>query len=344
MAKRTLQQRLNEGAVICAEGYLFELERRGYLQAGAFVPEVAIEHPEVLAQLHREFVHAGSDVVQAFTYNGHRDKLRIIGKEDKLEQLNRQALRIAKQVADEAQPEPALMAGNICNTNIFDPTDEASKESVRGMFTEMVQWAQQEGADFIIAETIYYYEEAALALEVIKEHNMPAVVTLGLMNNGVLEDGYSVENACARLKQQGADVVGMNCFRGPKTMTPYLQGVRQAVQGPVAALPVPYRTTQAYPTFFNLPDVHCSCHIPTETTFPLALDPFYCNRFELAEWAANMYREHHINYLGICCGATPVHIRSIAEAIGRDVPASKFSPDMSKHFIYGDEPQYQQDA
>src|SRR5205809_7780889 len=58
-----LLARLAEGPVICAEGYLFEMERRGYLQAGAFVPEVVLEHPELVEQLHREFVHSGSDVV-----------------------------------------------------------------------------------------------------------------------------------------------------------------------------------------------------------------------------------------------------------------------------------------
>ena len=76
-----LLERLERGPVICAEGYLFEFERRGYLQAGTFVPEVVLEHPQLVAQLHREFVHAGSDVVEAFTYYAHREKLRLIDKE-----------------------------------------------------------------------------------------------------------------------------------------------------------------------------------------------------------------------------------------------------------------------
>src|SRR5262249_25437532 len=90
-----LLERLRDEPVICAEGYLFECERRGYLQAGAFVPEVVLDHPEIVEQLHRDFVHAGSDVVQAFTYYGHREKMRLIGKEELLEPLNRQALAIA---------------------------------------------------------------------------------------------------------------------------------------------------------------------------------------------------------------------------------------------------------
>src|SRR5919108_2313792 len=86
---RSLSDRLEAGGVVCAEGYLFELERRCYLQAGSFVPEVVLEHPEALKQVHREFVHAGSDVIEAFTYYGHREKLRLIGKEGLLEPLNR---------------------------------------------------------------------------------------------------------------------------------------------------------------------------------------------------------------------------------------------------------------
>src|ERR1700751_651960 len=112
----SLLQRLAQGPVICAEGYLFECERRGYLQAGAYVPEVVLEHPEVVTELHREFVHAGSDVVEAFTYYGHREKLRVIGKERLLEPLNRRALELAREVADESG---ALLAGDLSNTNLF---------------------------------------------------------------------------------------------------------------------------------------------------------------------------------------------------------------------------------
>src|SRR5438132_14352608 len=124
-AKKTkklgLLERLETGPVICAEGYLFEFERRGYLQAGAFVPEVVLEHPDLVAELHREFVHAGSDVVEAFTYYAHREQLRVVGKEHLLEEINRQALAIAKEVAQETG---TLVAGNTCNTNVFLGDDE----------------------------------------------------------------------------------------------------------------------------------------------------------------------------------------------------------------------------
>ena len=114
-----LIERLNTGPVICAEGYLFAMERRGYLQAGSFVPEVVLDNPEVVTQLHKEFIRAGSDVVQAFTYYGHREKLRLIGKENLLEPLQKNALNIAKEVAVEFKELDLLICGDVANTNIL---------------------------------------------------------------------------------------------------------------------------------------------------------------------------------------------------------------------------------
>src|SRR5438046_1007430 len=127
-----LLERLAAGPVICAEGYLFEFERRGYLQAGAFVPEVVLEHPDLVESLHRDFVHAGSDVVEAFTYYAHRAKLKIIGREKDLEKINRAALRIAANVA---RSTGTLLAGDICNTSIYGPDDAASHRRARASRT-----------------------------------------------------------------------------------------------------------------------------------------------------------------------------------------------------------------
>src|SRR5207237_9680888 len=108
---RSLYDRLEQDVVLVAEGYLFELERRGYLKSGPYVPEVVLDHPDAVRELHREFLRAGSDVMVAFTYYGHREKLRTIGREDDLEPLNRQALRLAGEVADEGG---ALVGANLC--------------------------------------------------------------------------------------------------------------------------------------------------------------------------------------------------------------------------------------
>ena len=324
-----LLERLDKGPVICAEGYLFELERRGYLQAGAFVPEVVLDHPEVVAQLHRDFVHAGSDVVEAFTYYAHREKMRIVGKEHLLEELNRGALAIAKEVASESD---ALFAGDICNTNVYSD-DAESKTTVRAMFEEQVGWASDAGVDFIIAETFSHVDEALLALEVIKEAGYPAVVTMIAHQADTTRDGLRFGEACKRLEDAGADVVGLNCGRGPETLLPLLREVREAVSGHVAALPVPYRTHEQQPSFQSLREANGK-EVPGGMPFPTALDPFTCNRYEIAEFAKDAH-ELGVRYIGLCCGAAPHHVRSLAEALGRTPPGSRYSPDMSKHAYFG---------
>src|SRR5438132_1605097 len=197
-----LLERLVAGPVICAEGYLFEFERRGYLQAGAYVPEVVLEHPDLVEGLHRDFVHAGSDVVEA-----------------------------------------------------------------------------------------------------IKRSGKPAVITVSVPREGHLREGWTAAEACRRLEDAGADVVGMNCARGPATMLPLLREIRAAVTCHVAALPVPYRTTPAEPTFQSLTDPH-GISGPDGRPFPTALDPFLCSRYEIAEFGTEA-SALGVRYLGVCCGAGP---------------------------------------
>ena len=337
MVKRKLIERLNEGPVICAEGFLFEVEKRGYLASGEFVPMVALEHPEALENLHKDFQHAGSDIVEAFTYNGHREKMRVIGKEELLEPLNRAALKIAKKVADNPEDggEPNLMAGNISNSNIWKEGDNESQNEVHRMFSEMVDWAVDEGADILIGETFYYAKEAYTALDIIQKAGLPSVITIAPMGVNSMMDGVSVLDTMKELEQRGADVVGMNCFRGPETMMPYLREARKILKCHIGALPIPFRTSEEHPTFFNLPDDDsCTCPSPHGRTFPTALDPLYCNRYEIREFAKEASKLG-INYLGVCCGATPMLIREVAEAAGLTVPASKYREKMENHFMYG---------
>ena len=184
-----LISRLNKGPVICAEGYLFAMERRGYLQAGAFVPEVVLEHPEVVSQLHREFIRAGSDVVQAFTYYGHREKLRIIGKEKLLESLQKNALKIAKETKNEFKDLDLMVAGNVANTNVYDPNNKKSNVECQKMFEEQIGWAKEAGVDFVIAETITWVEELKIALKAIKDAGLIAVCNYAFRRDGKTREG-----------------------------------------------------------------------------------------------------------------------------------------------------------
>ena len=332
-ARLGLLERLATGPVVCAEGYLFELERRGYLQAGAFVPEVILDHPEQVTSLHRDFVHAGSDVVEALTYYAHREKLKAVGKDGMLEEMNRQALRLAREVADEYG---ALLAGNVCNTNLYDPDDSESYGPTRDMFSEQVGWAAEAGVDFVIGETFRYAGEALIALEVIRAAGLTSVITLAVGQEPRTREGWSLADASRMLADAGADVVGLNCIRGPQTMLPLLPDIVAAVDVPVAALPVPYRTTPAQPTFQSLRE-DGSTLLGDNMPFPTALDPFVCNRYEIADFTAKAHADG-VRYFGLCCGAGPHHVRSMAEALGRQPEASRYSEDMTKHAFFGTAP------
>ncbi len=320
-----LLDRLKKGIVLGAEGYVFELERRGYVQAGAYVPEVVLDQPQAARELHREFLRAGAEVMVALTYYAHREKLRAIGREPELEAMNRQAIRLAREVADEGG---ALVAGNICNTWVYDHENpEETSQIVRRMYEEQVGWAVDEGVDFVIAETLDYLGEALVALDVIKGFGLPAMITFGSVRDGT-KDGYSFVESCRACEEQGADVVGLNCSRGPATMLPIIRDIRAAVDCYVAAQPVAYRTTPEQPSFQALKDQD------GERGFPIALDPFQTTRFEMADFAVEA-AEIGVNYIGTCCGAAPHHVRAMAEALGRTVPSSRYSPDMSLHPMLG---------
>ena len=133
-------ERLTTGTVLGAEGYVFELERRGYIKAGPYVPEVVLDFPDAVRQLHREFLRAGSDVMVALTYYAHREKLRDVGREGDLEAMNRRAVQIAREVAQEGD---ALVAGNVCNTWAYDPDDPQAQDAVRAMYAEQLGWAME---------------------------------------------------------------------------------------------------------------------------------------------------------------------------------------------------------
>ncbi len=321
--KRGILQRLAKDVVLGAEGYIFELERRGYVKAGAFVPEVVADEPQAVKELHREFLRAGGEVMVALTYYAHRSKLKLVGREGELESMNRQAVRMANEVASEGD---ALVAGDICNTWAYNPDDKKTFKVVSDMYKEQLAWAMDEGIDLVVAETLEYVGEALLALEAIKQYNLPAMVTFAA-TYPKSKDGYAWDEACALLEREGADIVGLNCIRGPETMLPLLQKIRRKVKGYVAAQPVPYRTTRTRPAFQFLKN-------GSERAFPLALEPHLHTRFEMADFALAA-KKMGVNYIGICCGGAPHMVRAMAEALGRTVPASRYSPDLSQHGMLG---------
>lgn len=298
--KKDIKQRLADGIVLGDGGYLLELEKRGWVRAGPFTPEVTLMRPEAVRELHIEFREAGADVLQALTFYASRDKLATVGLSDRLEDMNRAAVRIARDAAGDA----CLVAGNISLTWMYEAGSPASHDRVRRTFDEQLAVQKEEGIDFVIGETFSWLGEALLAVECAKKTGLPVMVTVSFEREPRTADGKTAAEAAKALEGAGADVVGVNCLRSPEHTLPLVAEMRKAVKCAVACQPVGYRTPAESPDFTSLPQ------------FPLELDVLQLSRKEMADYARQA-RDLGVNYIGSCCGAVASHVREMARALGK---------------------------
>ena len=304
MKKKGILERLKDGPVLGDGGYLLELEKRGWVRPGPFTPEVAIVYPPALRELHIEFREAGAEVLQALTFYASRDKLATVGLEDRVEDINRSAVRIAKEVAGDH----CLVAGNISLTWMYEPNSTSAADRVRQTFDEQLRVQVEEGVDFIIGETFSWLGEALLAVESARKTGLPVMVTICFENKDETAEGESAAEAAKALFDAGADIVGMNCLRPPQHILGPMEAMRKAVSGYLACQPVGYRTPKDKPDFTSLPE------------FPYELDPLQLSRREMGKFAKDA-KDIGINYIGSCCGSVANHVREMAKALG------KLSPD-----------------
>jgi len=298
--KKGILERLKEGPVLGDGGYLLELEKRGWVRAGPFTPEVALIYPNALRELHIEFREAGAEVLQALTFYASRDKLATVGLENRLEEMNRSAVRVAREVAGDQ----CLVAGNLSLTWMYEPGSPSAADRVRQTFDEQLAVQVDEGVDFIIGETFSWLGEALIAVERAKKTGLPTMVTICFENKDETAEGKSAADAAKALLDAGADIVGMNCLRPPQHILGPMEQMRKGVDGYLACQPVAYRTPPGKPDFTSLLE------------FPYALDPLQLTRKEMADYAVNA-RDIGINYIGACCGTVAMHIREMARVLGK---------------------------
>jgi betaine-homocysteine S-methyltransferase len=312
----SINELLRKGVVLGDGGYLIELERRGYVDSGSgseqvgtgrgsgqFTPQVAIENPDALRELHREFLNAGSKVLQALTFFGTREKLSRAGYGAQTEAINAAAVRIAKEVAGDA----ALVAGSISRTQLVERGETDALAKARDHIAEQITLLKAAGVDFLILETFFHLEEMKVALSAARESGLPAVTTMSfrpLIHE--CSDGHS-PGECARVMADlGAIAVGANCEQEPQRMLPLLRAMREAVDVPLAAQPAAFRTTDA-------------CHSFTrDPAFPDNLETIQVSRREFFEFG-KIAQSENIRFVGGCCGCNAAYIRSLARGLANAV-------------------------
>jgi betaine-homocysteine S-methyltransferase len=309
---KLITELLKKDVVLGDGGYLIELERRGYVDSGSgrekvgtgrgsgqFTPEVAIEHPDALRELHREFLNAGSQVLQALTFFGTREKLNRAGYGAQTEFINAAAVKLAKEVAGGK----ALIAGSVSRTQLTEREGLESLGKSRDHIAEQIRLLKDAGVDFLILETFFHLAEMKVALECAAAAGLPAVATMSFRPLIFkCTDGHTPAECAKVMADLGAIAVGANCEQDPKRMLPLLREMRAVINVPLAAQPAAFHTTEACHSFTRLP------------AFPDDLETIQVSRREFLEFG-KLAKIEGIGYLGGCCGCNAAYIRSLARGV-----------------------------
>ena len=301
-----------QGIVLGDGGYLIELERRGWVDSGSgrekvgtgkgsgqFTPEVAIENPDALRELHREFLNAGSQVLQALTFFGTREKLNRAGYGEQTEAINTAAVRIAREIAGSQ----ALVAGSVSRTQLFEREGPSAAEHVRDLITEQVRLLAGAKVDFLILETFFHLQEMLIAIECSRASGLPIIATMTFRPHlTASSDGHSPADCARAMVDAGAAGVGANCEQEPDRMLSIIREMRNAVTVPIAAQPAAFRTTDETPCFTRLPQ------------FPDELEAIQLPRASFQRFA-QIARSEGIQYLGGCCGCNAAYIQAFARGL-----------------------------
>lgn len=304
---------MKEGPVLGDGGYLIELERRGYVDSGSgrekvgtgrgsgqFTPEVAIENPGALRELHQEFLNAGSKVLQALTFFGTREKLNRAGYGADTEKINAAAVKLAREVAGQK----ALVAGSVSRTQLIEREGEGAMGKARDHIAEQIRLLKDAGVDFLILETFFHLSEMKVALECAAEAGLPAVATMSFRPLiTACTDGHSPADCARVMGDLGAVAVGANCEQEPTRMLPLLREMRKAAQVPLAAQPAAFHTTEACHSFTRQP------------AFPDDLETIQVSRKQFEEFG-KMSRNEGIGFVGGCCGCNAAYIKALARGLG----------------------------
>jgi len=312
---KSITELMREGPVLGDGGYLIELERRGYVDSGSgrekvgtgrgsgqFTPEVAIENPGALRELHEEFLNAGSQVLQALTFFGTREKLNRAGYGGQTESINAAAVKLARDVAQGR----ALIAGSVSRTQLIEREGIESLGKAREHIAEQIRLLKGAGADFLILETFFHLAEMKVALECAAEAGIPAVATMSFRPLiTACSDGYTPAECARAMSDLGAIAVGANCEQEPERMLPLLRSMRDAAKVPLAAQPAAFRTTD-------------SCHSFTrQSAFPDDLETIQVSRREFVDFG-KAARNEGIGYIGGCCGCNAAYIKAIRRGLSED--------------------------
>lgn len=250
-----------------------------------------ITHPDIVRNIHRQYVEAGTTMLHTNTFGANRQKLSAYRLEDRIAEINQAAVRIAQE-ATEGYPDVKIV-GDLGPTGKFlAPLGELSFDDAYAIYREQAMILADAGVDYILIETIIDIQEMRAALLAVKDNTtLPVICQMSYSEDGRTVTGTDPTTAAIILDAMGADVIGANCSCGPAQLLPVVEKLYSATTKPISIQPNA-----------GLPRL-----VDGKTVFPMSPE-------EMGQWAPRLIAAG-ATYLGGCCGTTPAHIRAMRDAV-----------------------------
>ncbi|WP_029321258.1 homocysteine S-methyltransferase family protein [Butyrivibrio sp. AE3004] len=280
------------------------------LPAGACTEEWILENPDVIKELQKSYVDAGSDIIYAPTFTGNRIKLKNFGLEDRIEEINTKLVQIAKDSAGDK----SLVAGDITMTGRqLKPMGDLDFEELIDVYKEQIKILDKAGCDLLVVETMMSLQECRAALIAAKEvSDIAVMVTLTFESDGRTLFGTDAATAAIVMESLGAAAVGANCGTGPDNMASIIADMASVTSIPIIAKPnagLPVVTKDGSTEY----DMECAVFVPEME--------------KLLRAGASI--------IGGCCGTTPEYINGIYEKY-RDFSVDEVLGEKESYLEYPD--------
>lgn len=289
MTREAFRELVKKGPVLFDGATGTNLQKAG-MPVGVCPEQWILENSEVLIDLQKRYVEAGTDILFAPTFTASRIKLKEYGLEDHLEEMNRKLVALSKEAAKGTN---ALVAGDLTMTGEqLYPLGDLMFEDLVDVYKEQAKIIAEAGADLFVVETMMSLQECRAAVLAIREVcDLPVMVSLTYNEDGRTLYGTDPVTAVVVMQSLGADAVGMNCSTGPEAMLEPIAKMAEYATIPLLAKPNA-----------GMPEL-----IDGQTVFNVEPEEFAEVGKKLVEEGAAI--------IGGCCGTTPEHIRALKEAV-----------------------------
>jgi homocysteine S-methyltransferase len=289
MTKTQLLDSLKDKALLCDGAMGTMLYNKGVFLNTCF-DELNLRSPELVQEVHREYVRSGVDVIETNTFGANRFKLKKHGLEDKVHEINLAGARLARQEAGRA----VLVAGSIGPLGVkIEPWGQVSVEEAEQAFAQQAGGLLEGGIDLFILETFADINEVRRAILAVQSlaPDLPLIAEMTIDEDGMSLYGTTPEVFSQKLEAWGADVIGVNCSVGPAAMLQCIEKMARLTERPLSAMP--------------------------NAGIPRAVDGrniYLCSPDYMAEYTKRFILSG-VKIVGGCCGTTPAHIKAMRGAI-----------------------------